>query len=71
MVQNRHCVAGFVNEHSFGRATVQDGADVRVVVHTTVEQAVILSISGFYACLAAMFGVEYDGWGCEAQSIRN
>jgi hypothetical protein len=25
-------------------------------------------VSGFFACLAQLFGVEYDGWGCVAQA---
>lgn len=63
-------VASFVNDHSYGVATV-DGTDVHVVVHMPVEQSIALCISGFYTCVAHLFRVEYDGWGCVAQSQPN
>ena len=61
-------VAGFVNDFSYGTATVQDEASVLVVVHMPVEQSAVLCVSGFYTCVAKLFGVEYDGWGCVAQA---
>ena len=65
-------VANFVNANCYGLAKVQDhdGAEVGVLVtiRMPVEQHVLHSISGFMACLAALFGVRYDGWGCVLQT---
>lgn len=61
-------VAGFINDFSYGVATVQDGTSILVVVHMPVEQPIILCVSGFFTCVAKLFGVNYDGWGCIAQS---
>ena len=64
-------VADFINDFSYGTAKVQDDASVLVVVNMPVEQPVILCISGFYTCVARMFGVKYDGWGCNVQRSPN
>ena len=61
-------VANFINDFRYGVAKVQDEASILVVVHMPVEQPIALCVSGFYACLAKLFGVTYDGWGCVAQA---
>ena len=61
-------VASFINDHSYGSAVVQDSKDVLVAVQMPVEQSVLLCVSGFFVCLAQAFGIQYDGWGCVAQS---
>jgi len=61
-------VASFVNDHSYGKATLQEPSSVLVTINMPVEQPVALCVSGFFACLAQLFGVEYDGWGCAAQA---
>jgi len=63
-------VAGFINDHQYGRACVQqnDGNfSIIVVVHMPVTQNEILSVSGFMVCLSHLYDLEYDGWGCEIQ----
>ena len=60
-------VADFVNDFSYGIAVVQDATQVLVTVRMPVEQSIILCVSGFYTALARLFGVEYDGWGCDVQ----
>jgi hypothetical protein len=64
--------ASFVNDHSYGRATVQAGEQpaVLIVIHMPIEQHIVMSVSGFMACLSRIFGLEYDGWGCVAQAER-
>ena len=61
-------IAGFVNDNQYGKAAVQvsdDGSvSVLVTVNMPIEQNVIHSVSGLMACIAALFGVTYDGWGC-------
>jgi hypothetical protein len=61
-------VASFINDHSYGKAIIQDTASVLVTINMPVEQPIALCVSGFFACLAQLFGVEYDGWGCVAQA---
>ena len=64
-------IASFFNDYSFGQARSmqsEDGYCVQVLVTTAVTQNVILSICGFVACVAKLFDVEYDGWGCVAQA---
>ena len=66
-------VASFINEHQYGVATVQDQGDspsVRVVIRMPIEQHTLHAVSGFMACVSEFFGLEYDGWGCVAQSAR-
>lgn len=61
-------VVSFVNDHSYGKAVIQDHTSILVTINMPVEQPVVLCVSGFFTCLAQLFGVEYDGWGCVAQS---
>lgn len=63
-------VAGFLNDHHYGTAIAQahDGQySVSVAIHMPIQQNVILSVSGFMGCVAELFGVDYDGWGCAPQ----
>lgn len=60
-------VASFLNDYQYGVATAQDLDDlpsVLVVVRMPIEQHVIVSVSGFMACICELFGLDYDGWGC-------
>jgi hypothetical protein len=71
-VEKAELVASFVNDHSYGKATVQAGENpaVLVVICMPIEQDIIMSVSGFMVCLSRIFGLEYDGWGCVAQAER-
>ncbi|UOF14260.1 ribonuclease E inhibitor RraB [Lysobacter capsici] len=63
-------VAGFFNDLHYGDATVGEHEglySVFVTVHTTIEQPVILSISGFITCISQLYDMEYDGWSCAPQ----
>ena len=69
-LEKAQTICGFINDHSYGRAEVHDSdgqAQVQVFVDTPVTQPIILCISGFMACIAQLFGAEYDGWGCTAR----
>lgn len=62
--------SSFINDYQFGAATLQeqDGQhSVRVIINMAIQQHTILSVSGFMGCICALFGLEYDGWGCVAQ----
>lgn len=68
-------VASFVTDYRYGRPSVQritlDRGKVTwrllIVVHAPATDAIVHSVSGFMACLALAFGLEYDGWGCTVQ----
>lgn len=67
-------VAGFINDYQFGAAKASEdesGHSVQVIINMPVEQNVILSVSGFMQCIAELYGLEYDGWGCIAQTAPN
>jgi hypothetical protein len=66
-------VAGFINDYQFGQAvpSSESGENtILVTINMPVEQNIILSVSGFMTCLAELYGLEFDGWGCVAQSQR-
>ena len=66
-------LSGFINTYQFGHASPNDESGentVLVTISMPVEQPIILSVSGFMTCLAELYGVEFDGWGCVAQSQR-
>lgn len=67
-------VASFVNDFRYGDASAmeRDGAwAVQVVIHMPVQQGIITSVAGFMTCLAELYGLEFDGWGCIAQTASN
>jgi len=59
-------VAGFLSDYQYATTTLTtaDG-EYRVVatISMAVEQHAMLSVSGFMQCIAALFQVNYDGWG--------
>lgn len=60
----------FINDNQYGVATVQSdqsGFGVLVVVHMAPQQHVLCSVSALMVCLGELFGLEYDGWGCEVK----
>jgi len=66
--EKAHLVAGFINDYSFGHATANDDNTIHVLINMPVEQHIITPVSGFMLCLAELYGIEFDGWGCVAQS---
>lgn len=64
-------IAAFLNDFQFGDAKAvkeENRYSVQVLITMPVTQKVILCISGFMACIAELYGVEFDGWGCVAQA---
>lgn len=63
--------ADFINDYRYGIANVEENDEgscsVQVIINMPVTQHVILSVSGFMACVAELFELEFDGWGCEIQ----
>lgn len=63
-------VAAFINDNHYGIANTADRGNhfgVTATVHMQVFQSLTLAVSGFMECIAQLFGVEYDGWGCKPQ----
>ncbi|WP_280151982.1 ribonuclease E inhibitor RraB [Piscinibacter sp. XHJ-5] len=63
-------VASFVTDNRYGSPRVEEGGDafrVVVSVHMPITQGVLCSVSALMACLAELFSLEYDGWGCVIQ----
>lgn len=63
-------VASFVTDNQYGVASVEEadeGYRLIVTVHMPITQHVLCSVSALMVCLAQLFSVEYDGWGCVVQ----
>ena len=63
-------VAGFVNDFGFGAATVDSQTcnhRILIQIEMPTTQHVLQSVSGFMQCLADIYELEYDGWGCVLQ----
>ena len=64
-------VAGFLDDFQYGKASVlfeEDQYLVQVLIEMPVTQNILLCVSGFMTCIAELYGVEIDGWGCVAQN---
>jgi hypothetical protein len=64
-------VTSFINDYQYGIATTTadntDNYSVQVIINMPVTQNLILSVSGFMTCIASLYGLDFDGWGCTAQ----
>jgi len=63
-------VASFINDNSYGDARYYQSEEnhcIKVIINMPTEQHIINSISGFMVCIAEIYGLEYDGWGCALQ----
>lgn len=63
-------VTSFINDNCYGEAsyTEHEGNHcIKVVIHMPTTQNVLNSVSGLMACIAAIYDLEYDGWGCALQ----
>ena len=64
-------VASFVDDNRYGVSKVQAAQGeygVLVTIHMPTEQHILCSVSGLMACICAVLGLEYDGWGCVLQT---
>jgi hypothetical protein len=64
-------VAGFLDDFQYGKASVLNADNeymVQVLIDMPVTQNIILCVSGFMTCIAELYGVEVNGWGCIAQN---
>ena len=71
--ERANLVASFINDYRYGLATAQEHEgehSVLVVINMPVKQSEILSVSGFMVCLAHLYSMEYDGWGCVVQRAQ-
>jgi len=67
-------VASFVTDYRYGRASVErieHQGDVSwrlsVTIHTPTTENVVMTLSAFMVCLAKLYDLDYDGWGCVIQ----
>jgi hypothetical protein len=64
-------VCGFINDYAYGAAsTNSESGDHRILVQINmpITQHVLHAVSGFMQCIAELYGLEYDGWGCTLQN---
>ncbi len=66
-------VSSFINDNRYGEASfteVEGQFRILVVINMPSTQHIVCSISGLMVCIAALFSVEYDGWGCVLQKSK-
>ncbi|WP_165838506.1 ribonuclease E inhibitor RraB [Pokkaliibacter plantistimulans] len=65
-------VARFVQDNRYDSTLITPTEEGRVRLVVTVNmpttQSVLCSVSALMACLSALFGIDYDGWGCVLQA---
>ena len=64
-------VASFVNDNRYGEAVyaeVNGNHRIMVTINMPTTQNLICSVSGLMTCIAALYDLEYDGWGCELRT---
>lgn len=68
-------MCNFVTDNHYGRPSYEkvalDGGKtlwrVLIVINTPATENVICSLNGLFVCLAELFDLEYNGWGCTLQ----
>lgn len=64
-------VVSFIEENHYGDASfekVNGKYRIMVTINMPSTQNIVCSISGLMACIAILFSIEYDGWGCVLQT---
>ena len=64
-------VTNFINDNCYGKASNSEHEGnhfVSVVVNMPTTQNILNSVSGLMTCIAKIYDLEYDGWGCELQN---
>jgi hypothetical protein len=64
-------VTNFINDHRYGLASfekIDDQYRILIVINMPSTQSLICSVSALMACIASLFSVKYDGWGCNLQN---
>jgi len=64
-------VADFLRDYQYGKTSVlleNEQYFVQVLIDMPVTQNIMLCVSGFMVCIAELYNVEVDGWGCIAQN---
>lgn len=67
-------VASFVLDNRYGRPSVEriehEGTAlwrILITIHAPATEHVVHTLSAFMLCLANLYDLEYDGWGCVIQ----
>ena len=71
--QKAETVSSFINDNQYGSASfkkIEDRYQIIVVVNMPSTQNLVCSVSGLMVCIAELFGVDYDGWGCVLQRSK-
>jgi len=64
-------VSNFINDNEYGSASFKKDGEkyiILVIVNMPSTQNIVCAISGLFTCLAQLFDVSYDGWGCVLQN---
>lgn len=59
--------SSFLKDNQYGDVEIDDVDDkfrIILTLNMPSTQNIICSVSGFATCLAALFDLDYDGWGC-------
>lgn len=60
-------IVSFINDNNYGKASyeeIEQSHRITVVINMPATQNLICSVSGLMVCLAALYDLEYGGWGC-------
>jgi hypothetical protein len=62
-------VGSFITDNRYGSVTVESAERhcIFVRIDMPIRQHIICSVSALMACVAEIFGIEYDGWESEIQ----
>lgn len=64
-------VASFISDNQYAHTSVSEIDGVFRIIATIdmpSTQQLICSVSGLMACIAELFSIDYNGWGCVIQS---
>ena len=71
--ETAEAVTGFINDNRYGKASLEETEEkfrIIVVINMPSTQHLVCSTSGLMSCIATIFSLEYEGWGCSIQNIE-
>jgi|SRR5690606_24911453 regulator of RNase E activity RraB len=68
-----NAAAEFIKGYQYAATEIledeEEGYQLFATIDMPITQPVLLSVSGFFTCVAELFELEYNGWGSMAQTL--
>ncbi|MGN0921812.1 MAG: ribonuclease E inhibitor RraB [Cellvibrio sp.] len=69
-----NAAADFIKGYQYAATEIledeEEGYQLFATIEMPITQPLLLSVSGFFTCVAELFELDYNGWGSMAQTLN-